>query len=54
MNTWEMADETYMMDEPGADSEILLTANHPRSIERAIAWGEDVQACTRLLPPIGA
>ena len=37
MNAWEMADETYMMEEPGADSEILLTADHPRSM-RAIAW----------------
>ena len=37
MNAWEMADETYMMEEPGADSEILLRADHPRSM-RAIAW----------------
>lgn len=37
MNAWEMADETYMMEEPGADSEILLTADHPSSM-RAIAW----------------
>jgi len=36
-NAWEMADETYMMDEPGTDSEILLTADHPRSMG-AIAW----------------
>ena len=36
-NAWEMADETYMMDEPGKDSEILLTANHPKSMG-AIAW----------------
>lgn len=37
MNAWEMADETYMMEEPGAASEILLTADHPSSM-RAIAW----------------
>ncbi len=37
LNTWEMADETYMMDEPGADSDILLTADHPKSMS-AIAW----------------
>ena len=36
-NAWEMADETYMMDEPGKDSEILLTVNHPKSMA-AIAW----------------
>ncbi len=34
---WEMEDETYMMDGPGADSEILLTADHPKSMQ-AIAW----------------
>lgn len=37
LNPWEMADETYQMDEPGSDSDILLTADHPRSM-RAIAW----------------
>ena len=37
LNAWEMADETYMMDEPGADSDILLTVDHPKSM-RAIAW----------------
>ena len=37
LNAWEMADETYMMDEPDADSDILLTADHPKSMS-AIAW----------------
>ena len=37
LNAWEMADETYMMDEPDADSDILLTADHPKSMN-AIAW----------------
>jgi type 1 glutamine amidotransferase len=37
LNAWEMEDETYIMDEPGADSDILLTADHPKSM-RAIAW----------------
>ena len=36
-SAWEMEDETYMMDGPGADSEILLTADHPKSMQ-AIAW----------------
>ena len=37
LNAWAMADETYIMGEPGADSDILLTADHPKSM-RAIAW----------------
>jgi len=37
LHAWEMADETYMMDEPGADSDILSTADHPKSMS-AIAW----------------
>ena len=36
-SAWEMEDETYVMDGPGADSEILLTADHPMSM-KAIAW----------------
>ena len=34
---WEMVDETYVMDEPGEGSEVLLTTDHPNSM-RAIAW----------------
>jgi hypothetical protein len=34
---WDMVDETYTMDEPGADSRVLVTADHPLSM-RAIAW----------------
>ena len=37
MAAWEMGDETYTMNEPGADSEVLLTVDHPRSM-RNIAW----------------
>ena len=37
LSAWEMADETYTMQEPGADSDILLTVEHPKSM-RAIAW----------------
>jgi type 1 glutamine amidotransferase len=34
---WEMVDKTYTMSEPGPDSHILLTSDHPRSM-RALAW----------------
>ncbi len=34
---WEMVDETYVVPEPGADSEVLLTTDHPDSM-RALAW----------------
>ncbi len=37
---WQMEDETYMMDEPAAGSEILLTADHPKSMQ-AIAPGPE-------------
>ena len=37
LGDWRMVDETYIMDEPGHGSTILLTANHPRSMS-AIAW----------------
>ncbi|MCY3991270.1 MAG: ThuA domain-containing protein [Caldilineaceae bacterium] len=36
-SAWQMEDETYLMDEPDEDSEILLTADHPKSM-KAIAW----------------
>lgn len=32
-----MVDETYKIDEPGPDSHVLLTTDHPKSME-AIAW----------------
>jgi type 1 glutamine amidotransferase len=34
---WDLVDETYVMQEPGADSEILLTTANPKSM-RALAW----------------
>jgi hypothetical protein len=34
---WQMIDETYIMAEPGADSQVLLTVDHPRSM-RNLAW----------------
>ena len=37
MKPWRMVDETYLMDDAGEDSHILLTVDHPRSM-RTIAW----------------
>jgi len=37
MTDWDLLDETYTMADPGADSQILLTTHHPRSMH-AIAW----------------
>lgn len=34
---WDMTDETYTMKEPGEDSHILLTVNHPKSM-KVIGW----------------
>lgn len=34
---WEMIDETYTMADARADSEVLLTTDHPRSM-RTLAW----------------
>ena len=34
---WEMSDETYTMKEPGEDSHILLTVDHPKSM-KVIGW----------------
>ena len=34
---WQMIDETYTMADAGADSEILLTTRHPKSM-RTLAW----------------
>jgi len=34
---WDMVDETYTMSEPGPDSHVLLTTDHPKSM-KAIAW----------------
>lgn len=37
LRDFAMIDETYTMAEPGADNQILLTADHPKSM-KAIAW----------------
>jgi len=37
MKAWDMTDETYTMDDAGADSRILLTVQHPKSM-KAVAW----------------
>ena len=34
---WEMTDETYTMKSPGEDSRVLLTVDHPKSME-VIGW----------------
>ena len=34
---WTMVDETYLMDDAGEDSHILLTVDHPKSM-RTIGW----------------
>ena len=34
---WEMVDETYLMQDAGPDSEVLLTTDHPKSM-RTLAW----------------
>ena len=37
MQSWDMIDETYTMAEPGGESRILLTIEHPKSM-KAIGW----------------
>jgi type 1 glutamine amidotransferase len=37
MSAWEMVDETYTMPSAGADSTVLITYDHPKSM-RSIAW----------------
>ena len=37
LEPWEMVDETYTMNDAGPDSEILMTAEHPKSMT-TIAW----------------
>lgn len=37
IHDFELIDETYVMDEPGEGSDILLTTDHPRSMKN-IAW----------------
>lgn len=37
LSDWEMIDETYEMDSPSEDSQVLLTTDHSRSM-KTIAW----------------
>ena len=37
MASWEMVDETYVMEEPGQGSRVLLTTAYPKSMH-SIAW----------------
>ncbi len=37
LDSWDMVDETYRMNEPGEGCEVLLTVDHPDSMS-AIAW----------------
>jgi hypothetical protein len=37
MASWQMVDETYLMQDAGEDSHVLLTTDHPKSM-RTIAW----------------
>ncbi len=38
---WELTDETYTVNLPGADSHILLTTDHPKCM-RTVAWTRQV------------
>ena len=37
LSAWDMPDETYTMPDAGAESHVLLTTNHPKSLH-TIAW----------------
>ncbi|MFQ6132499.1 MAG: ThuA domain-containing protein [Armatimonadota bacterium] len=37
LTSWETVDETYVTNEPGEGSEVLLTTDHPKSM-RSIGW----------------
>ncbi len=43
LGPWDMVDETYTMNDPEADSDILLTIDHPKSMH-AIAWTHPFKA----------
>ena len=40
MTDWEMGDETYIMKSAGDDSTILLTVDHPKSME-VLGWARE-------------
>lgn len=37
LSPWEMIDEIYLMNDTDADSHVILTANHPKSL-KTIGW----------------
>lgn len=37
LSPWEMVDETYLMNDTDADSHVILTADHPKSL-KTIGW----------------
>jgi len=41
LEPWTQVEETYVMGEPGPDSEVLLTTAHPQSM-RGLAWTRQV------------
>ncbi|RKU29974.1 hypothetical protein C6497_05215 [Candidatus Poribacteria bacterium] len=40
LDNWEMGDETYLMKSAGEDSKILLTVDHPNSMD-VIGWSRE-------------
>ena len=44
ISDWDMTDETYTMRNAGPDSEVLLTAKHPKSMN-TIAWTRSFRNC---------
>lgn len=40
LDNWEMGDETYLMNSAGEDSTILLTVDHPNSMD-VIGWSRE-------------
>jgi hypothetical protein len=41
LQPWQMVDEVYLMDEPQGDVQVLLTTEHPRSMQ-SIAWTREL------------
>jgi len=40
LEPWAQADESYLMADPGPDSEVLLTTEHPKSMS-CLAWARE-------------
>jgi hypothetical protein len=49
---WDMVDETYVMNDAGEDSEILLTVDHPQSM-KTIAWTRSYKRARALCCTLG-